>query len=123
MNATKLAVAGFFALTLMFAANAQTASAAPFRRPVVHYGYRGVYWGHRPVYSVAPVYSYAPVATTCVAEETVVPAAPVAAVAPVETVAPVATVAPVVTATVPVPACTTGVYFGVHHGRFYRHWR
>jgi hypothetical protein len=103
MNATKLAVAGFFTFTLMFAANAQIASAAPYHGPVGHYAYHGAYWGHRPIYSVAPVYSYAPVAT-CVADATVVPVAPVVTTA--------------------VPTYSTGVYFGGH--RFvhrFRHWR
>jgi hypothetical protein len=105
MNATKLAVAGFFAMSLMFAANTQTASAGPYHGRFGHYAY----WGHRPVYSVAPV-------TTCVADAAIVPVAP--PVVPVVT-APVVT-APVVTATVPV--CATRVYFhGYRYG--FRHWR
>jgi hypothetical protein len=112
MNATKLAVAGFFAMSLMFAANTQTASAGPYHGRFGHYAY----WGHRPVYSVAPV-------TTCVADAAVVPVVPPVVTAPVVTApvvtAPVVT-APVVTATVPV--CAPRVYFrGYRYG--FRHWR
>ncbi len=51
MNATKLAVAGFFTLTLMLAANTQVASAAPYHGPIGHYAFHGAHWGHRPIYS------------------------------------------------------------------------
>jgi hypothetical protein len=111
MNATKLAVAGFFTMTLMFAANTQTASAGPYHGRFVHHAY----WGHRPICSVAPVYSYAPV-TTCVADAAVVPVAPPV---PQVVTAPIVTT-PVVTAIA--PTCTTRVYYGGHRYGF-RHWR